>query len=76
MREQTMDNGHEIATGMTTNTHLTTDNLVRDIARHPVFKGFGNLLLPYDDNAAYYNATINNIATLMPYHNAVNPDLN
>jgi acetyl esterase/lipase len=55
------------------NSHLTTDNLVRDIARHPAFKGFGDLLLPLDNNAAYYNTRISNIHSTMPYHNAVNP---
>lgn len=67
-------NRPETATRMAMNTHLTTDNLIEDIAKHPAFKGFGNLLLPRDNNTTYYNTTINDIALLMPYHNAVNPD--
>ena len=67
------NNARETATGMKTNNHLTTADLVRDIARHAAFNGFGELLLPHDDNKAYYNTSIKNIASLMPYHNAVNP---
>lgn len=37
------------------NIHLTTDNYVRDIVNHPAFKGFGELLLPFDNNTGYYN---------------------
>ena len=68
------NNGTEAVTTMAVNTHLTTDNLVQDIAKHPAFQGFGDLLLPNDDNTTYYNTAINNIASLMPYHNAVSPD--
>lgn len=67
-------NHAEIKTSMVKNTHLTKINLVKDIVRHQAFEGLGNLLLPNDDNNAYYDTPINNIATLMPYHNAVNPD--
>jgi len=62
-----------LAGGDTTmNTHLTKEHFVQDIARHPAFKGFGDLLLPLDNNSAYYATRINNIASTMPYHNAVN----
>ncbi len=68
------NNGLDTATIRIMNTHLTTDNLVQDIVRHPAFKGFGDLLLHRDNNTSYYNTKISNIATLMPYHNAVNPN--
>lgn len=54
-------------------THLNVNNLVQDIAEHPAFKGFGDLLLPSDDNTRYYRTPISNIGSLMPYHNAVHP---
>ena len=65
-------------TGITTSNmldkHLTTTDLVQDIVKHPAFKGFGELMLPWDNNSSYYQTSINNISSLMPYHNAVNPD--
>lgn len=67
------NSAHETVKGMTDTNHLSTTDLVRDIANHEAFNGFGKLLLPLDDNAAYYNTSINNIASLLPYHNAVNP---
>jgi acetyl esterase/lipase len=68
------NNRLETGISMTTKTHVTTLNLVRDIGEHAAFKNFGNLLLPYDDNTPYFNTRISNIASLMPYHQAVNPD--
>jgi len=69
-----VNNGTKTGNNMLATAHLTTASLVRDIEKHPSFKGFGKLLLPYDNNAAYYNTPINNIGSLMPYHNAINPD--
>lgn len=56
-------------------THLTTRSFVRDIVNHPAFKDFGNAILPRDDNTAYYDTPLTNVASLMPYHNHVNPDI-
>ena len=36
--------------GRTNTGHLTTKHSVRDIARHPAFRGFGELLLPWEEN--------------------------
>jgi acetyl esterase/lipase len=55
------------------NNHLTLNNDVRDIVNHPAFRGFGELLLPGDDNSGYYNTPLNNVGSLMPYHSHVNP---
>ncbi|MEW5872521.1 MAG: alpha/beta hydrolase [Chloroflexota bacterium] len=35
--------------------HLTTSNFIRDIVNHPAFIGFGELLLPRDNNSGYYD---------------------
>ncbi|WP_206105966.1 alpha/beta hydrolase [Olivibacter sp. XZL3] len=67
-------NGIETEANISMDTHLTVNNLVEDIAKHPAFQGFGNLLLPSDNNTRYYNTPIRNIGSLMPYHNAVHPD--
>jgi len=55
--------------------HLTTSNYVRDIVNHDAFKGFGELLLPADNNSASYNTQLRDVGSLMPYHGHVNPDI-
>ena len=55
--------------------HLTANSYVRDIINHQAFKGFGELLLPRDDNSGYSNTKMVDIGTLMPYHNHVDPDI-
>lgn len=54
--------------------HLTTGSYVRDIVNHPAFKGFGELLLPRDDNSGYFNTRLTDVGTLMPYHGHVKPN--
>jgi hypothetical protein len=49
---------------LTKNEQLTTNHFVRDVVRHPAFKGFGELLLPWEENSS-----------LMPYHGHVNADV-
>ena len=56
------------------NNHLTTGSYVRDIVNHPAFKGYGELLLPSDDNSGYFNMRLTDIGTLMPYHGHVSPN--
>jgi len=53
--------------------HLTANNYVRDIVKHPAFKDFGELLLPLDNNSANYNTKLSDIGLLMPYHSHVHP---
>jgi acetyl esterase/lipase len=55
--------------------HLTTDNSIRDIVNHPAFEGFGELLLPRDNNSGYYDTQLRNVGSLMPYHSHVDPDI-
>lgn len=55
--------------------HLTTNDYVRDLVNHQAFKGFGELMLPWDDNTSYYNTPLNQVGSLMPYHSQVNPDI-
>jgi len=52
---------------------MTTDSYIRDIVNHPAFIGFGERMLSCDDNSAYYNTRISDAASLMPYHQNVNP---
>ena len=55
--------------------HLTVNSYVRDIVNHAAFKGFGELLLPRDDNSGYYNTPLRDIGRLMPYHSHVEPEI-
>ena len=54
--------------------HLTTGNYVRDIVNHTALKGFGELMLPLDNNSAFYGTKFSDIGLLMPYHGNVRPD--
>jgi acetyl esterase/lipase len=56
-------------------SHLTTDNAIRDIVNHPAFEGFGELLLPRDNNYGSYNTQLRDVGSLMPYHSHVEPDI-
>jgi len=56
--------------------HLTTNDYIRDLVNHPAFKGFGELILPRDDDdTSYYNTPLHQVGSLMPYHSQVNPDI-
>jgi len=52
---------------------ITANSYIRDIVNHPAFMGFGERMLPCDDNSAYYDTRITDVASLMPYHQNVNP---
>lgn len=54
--------------------HLTTNNYVNDIVNHNAFKGFGELLLPRDNNSGYYSTQLSNVGLLMPYHSHIDPN--
>ncbi len=57
------------------NDHLTTNQRVRDIVNHPAFKGFGELMLPWADNAQYLDTRLDRVGSLMPYHSHVDADV-
>ena len=54
--------------------HLTTDDDVRDLVKHPAFGRSGELLLPRDDNSSDYGTSLSDVASLLPYHRNVRPD--
>ena len=56
-------------------TPLTLDHKVRDIVNHTAFQGFGELLLPLDNNSSYQNTSLRAVSSLMPYHSNVRPDV-
>jgi len=55
--------------------HVTTNDSVRHIVNHPAFKGFGQYLLPWDKDTNNYNTPLNNVGSLLPYHNHVDPKI-
>ena len=57
------------------NDHLTVGHRVLDIVNHPAFKGFGELMLPWADNARYYDTRLDRVGSLMPYHSHVDADV-
>jgi len=66
-------NGKRNVSGM--NAHLTTNDFVQHIVNHPAFKGFGQCLLPWDNSANDYDTPLNDVGSLLPYHNHVDPDI-
>jgi acetyl esterase/lipase len=55
--------------------HLTVGHRVRDIVKHPAFNGFGEHLLPWADNARYYDTRLAEVGSLMPYHSHVDAEV-
>ena len=54
---------------------LTPNSNIRDMVNHPAFKGFGELLLPRDNNSGSYTTQLSNVGSLMPYHSHVDPGI-
>lgn len=55
--------------------HVKTSDTVRDVVNRPAFQGFGQYILPWDDSTHYYDMPLNNVSSLLPYHNHVDPDI-
>ena len=56
-------------------SHITTDDSVRHMVNHPAFKGFGRYLLPRDNGTSDYDRPLNQVGSLMPYHDHVDPNI-
>jgi acetyl esterase/lipase len=54
---------------------LTLNHKIVDVVKHPAFHGFGELLLPWQNNSPYYNTSLKDVGSLMPYHSHVRPDV-
>jgi acetyl esterase/lipase len=55
--------------------YLTTNHSIRDVVNHPAFKGFGELMLPWEDNTRYYDTRLSQVGSLMPYHGSVDAEV-
>lgn len=42
---------------------------------HRAFKGFGELMLPWEDNSRYFDTRLSQVGSLMPYHGSVDADV-
>jgi hypothetical protein len=56
-------------------SHITTDDSVRHMVNHPAFSGFGQYLLPRDNDTNDYDTSLNHVGSLMPYHSHVDPNV-
>lgn len=52
---------------------LSTDSTIRDVLAQPVFQGFAERLLPWDDGREPPNLPLDRVAELMPYHSHIHP---
>src|SRR5690349_784318 len=55
----------------TTATHLSVDDTIGDLLKHPAFAGFSRLLLPWDDRRYDPGMSLRDIDSLLPYHSHV-----
>jgi acetyl esterase/lipase len=55
--------------------HLSVDDTIGDLLRHPAFERFGRFLLPWDDRAYDDGMSLRHISSLLPYHSEVHPEV-
>jgi acetyl esterase/lipase len=60
---------------MTAARHLSVDDTIDDVLRHPAFAGFASLLLPWNDRPHEPSQRLAEIGSLLPYHTHVDPSV-
>ncbi len=55
--------------------YLKNNDTISDLLKHPAFKGFGQHLLTRDEDIHNQKLRLSDIATLLPYHSFVRPDV-
>jgi acetyl esterase/lipase len=70
-----LSQGNGTANGTSSNEHITVNDSVSAIVNHSAFEGFGSYLMPWDSRDRNYNIPITQIASLMPYHNYIWPQV-
>ena len=53
--------------------HLSVDDRVQDVLRHPAFAGHARLILPWDDRDYDEQMPLRSIGSLLPYHSHIEP---
>jgi hypothetical protein len=56
------------------NWHLTQENGIGDMLRHPAFAGFSHLMLPWDKRRHDEGLRLKESGTLLPYHSHGDPE--
>lgn len=56
-------------------THVKINDTISDVVNHPAFQGFGQHMLPWDNSTHYYDTSLDNVNSLLPYHNHVDPEI-
>ena len=59
----------------TERVHLDAKSPLRDLLRHPAFRGFASLILPWDDRGYDESMPLANMGSLLPYHTHVEPQI-
>jgi len=75
-RERSRDEAVEAGVGPVkprADLHLTPQDRVGDVLRHPAFQGYASLLLPWDDRSYDEELRLSEIGALLPYHSHVEP---
>lgn len=63
---------HPSGVAQKTAAHLRVDSTVDDVLRHPAFRDFGHLILPWDDQRGG-PTRLRDIESLLPYHSHIVP---
>lgn len=53
---------------------MNTETAIVDVINHPAFKGFGRFLFPTEHGLPDKEMRLNQIDSLLPYHNNINSD--
>jgi acetyl esterase/lipase len=56
-----------------TDLHLTPQNCIGDVLRHPAFLGYARQLLPWDNRSYDERMRLSEFSSLLPYHSHVEP---
>jgi acetyl esterase/lipase len=73
--QQKVSQGENKSMNIHSDSHLTEENSIGDLLRHPAFGGHGHLLLPRDERKYDASLQLKDIATLLPYHSHVDPKI-
>jgi predicted esterase len=63
----------DVQMNKTSAAHLSVDDAIGDLLKHPAFTGFSRLLLPWDDRRYDETMSLRDIGSLLPYHSHVDP---
>ena len=55
-------------------THIETNDTLNDVVNHPAFQGFGQYILPWD-NDTNCETQLNDVGSILPLHNFVDPEI-